>query len=39
MMVMAHIQDYDLLDNLDALYFSVDLGESYERDKFKWNVK
>jgi hypothetical protein len=39
MMVMAHIQDYDLLDNLDALYFSVDLGESYERDKFKWTVK
>ena len=39
MMVKVHIQDYDLLDNLEALYFSVEIGESYERDKFKWIEK
>ena len=39
MQVRAHIQDYDLLENLDTLYFSVEIGESYERDKFKWTEK
>jgi hypothetical protein len=39
MRVKVHIQDYDLLENLEALYFSVDIGESYERDKFKWTEK
>ena len=33
------IDDYDLLDDLDTLYFSVEIGESYERDKFKWTEK
>jgi hypothetical protein len=39
MFVNARIDDYDLLDNLDTIYFSVEIGESYERDKFKWAVK
>jgi len=39
MFVHARIDDYDLLDNLDTIYFSVEIGESYERDKFKWTVK
>lgn len=24
---------------MEALYFSVEIGESYERDKFKWTEK
>ena len=39
MFVNARIDDYDLLDNLDTVYFSVEIGETYERDKFKWTVK
>jgi hypothetical protein len=39
MVVQTHIQDYDLLENLDTLYFSVEIGELYERDKFKWSER
>lgn len=39
MVVQTHIQDYDLLDHLDTLYFSVEIGELYERDKFKWSER
>jgi hypothetical protein len=39
MVVQARIEDYEILDNLDTLYYSVEIGESYERDKFKWTVK
>lgn len=39
MEVLTLIADYDLLDNLDTLYFSVEIGESYERDKFKWTER
>lgn len=39
MFINARIDDYDLLDNLDTVYFSLEIGESYERDKFKWTVK
>lgn len=39
MVVFSHIQDYDLLENLDTLYYSVEIGESYESDKFKWTEK
>jgi hypothetical protein len=39
MVVSSLIDDYDLIDDLDTLYFSVEIGESYERDKFKWTEK
>jgi hypothetical protein len=39
MFVHTRIDDYDLLENLDTVYFSVEIGESYERDKFKWTEK
>ena len=39
MFITARIDDYDFLDNLDTVYFSLEIGESYERDKFKWTVK
>ncbi len=39
MLVQSHIQDYDILDDLETLYFSVEIGESYERDKFKWSER
>ena len=39
MIVQTNIQDYDLLDHLDTLYFSVEIGELYERDKFKWSER
>ena len=28
-----------MLDNLDTLYYSVEIGESHERDKFKWSER
>lgn len=37
MVVQWTIGDYSLIENLDTLYFSVEIGESYERDKFKWS--
>jgi len=39
MFVHSRIDDYDLLENLDTIYYSVEIGESYERDKFKWTLK
>ena len=39
MVVATTISDYDLIDNLDTLYFSVEIGELYERDKFKWSER
>lgn len=39
MIVQTHIQDYDLLEHLDTLYFSVEIGELYERDKFNWTER
>jgi hypothetical protein len=39
MIVHTHLQDYDLTENLDTLYFSVEIGELYERDKFKWSER
>lgn len=39
MIVQTKIEDEDLLDDLDTLYFSVEIGELYERDKFKWTER
>jgi hypothetical protein len=39
MVIQSHIDDYDLLENLDTLYYSVEIGELYERDKFKWTER
>ena len=36
MVIQTKIEDDDILDNLDALFFSVEIGELHERDKFKW---
>ncbi len=36
MVIQTKIEDYEILDNLDALFFSVEIGELHERDKFKW---
>lgn len=39
MIVQTKIEDEDLLEDLDTLYFSVEIGELYERDKFKWTER
>lgn len=39
MVVQSHIDDYDLLEDLETLYYSVEIGELYERDKFKWTER
>ncbi len=39
MMVQTRIDDEDVLDDLDTLYYSVEIGELYERDKFKWTER
>lgn len=39
MVVQSRIDDYELLDGLDTLYYSVEIGELYERDKFKWTER
>jgi hypothetical protein len=39
MTVYTKIEDEDVLENLDTLYFSVEIGELYERDKFKWTER
>lgn len=39
MTVSTKIEDGDVLDDLDTLYYSVEIGEIYERDKFKWSER
>lgn len=39
MIVQTEIADDDLLEDLETLYFSVEIGELHERDKFKWTEK
>ena len=39
MMVQTRIEDEDILDDLDTLYYSVEIGELYEREKFKWTER
>jgi hypothetical protein len=39
MLVHTHLTDYDLAENLDTLYYSVEIGELYERDKFNWSER
>lgn len=39
MMVSTRIDDYDILEGLDTLYYSVEIGELYEGDKFKWTER
>lgn len=38
-MVQTRIEDEDILDDLDTLYYSVEIGELYEREKFKWTER
>jgi hypothetical protein len=39
MVVATKIDDYEILDGLDTLYYSVEIGELYESDKFKWTER
>lgn len=39
MTVYTKIEDEDILEDLDTLYYSVEIGELYERDKFKWSER
>ena len=39
MFVVTKIDDYEILEGLDTLYYSVEIGELYERDKFKWTER
>ena len=39
MLVETRIDDYEILEGLDTLYYSVEIGELYERDKFKWTER
>jgi len=39
MLVETRIDDYEILEGLDTLYYSVEIGELYERDKFKWSER
>lgn len=36
MVIQTVIDDENMLENLEALFFSVEIGELHERDKFKW---
>jgi hypothetical protein len=39
MIVYTKIEDYDIIEDLDTLYYSVEIGELHERDKFKWTER
>ena len=39
MMVVSRIDDYEILENLETVYYSVEIGELHERDKFKWSER
>ena len=39
MVIFTKIEDEDILEDLDTLYYSVEIGEHYERDKFKWSER
>ena len=39
MVVLTKLEDENLIEDLDTLYFQVDIGELYERDKFKWSER
>jgi hypothetical protein len=39
MSIQTSIGDYELIDDLETLYYSVEIGESHERDKFKWTER